>query len=504
MQNRPIEDIVIVGGGTAGWMAAASLAHFCKQTPARIRLIESSEIGTVGVGEATVPGIRAFNSSLGIDEIDFIQKTQATFKLGIEFRDWYQQDSSFFHPFADYGVDLQGVPFHHYMARMRAMGEDVDIADYSFSIQLANYGNFAQPHAKPPTPLAEFNYAYHFDASLFAIYLRDYAIERGVERYDGKVVDVSLRASDGFIESVTLEDGKVIDGELFIDCSGFRGLLIEEALHTGYEDWSNWLPCDRAVAVQSEHAGPPMPYTVTTAREAGWQWRIPLQHRTGNGYVYSSRFLGDDEAQEKLLNNLVGKPTSTPRAFKFVTGRRKRSWNKNCVALGLASGFLEPLESTSISLIQTGITALLRYFPDRAFNPHDIEEVNRFHANEFERIRDFLVLHYKATARTDSEFWRYCQEMDIPATLDHKIKVFESQGNLVMHEAESFGLSSWISMYNGFVRHPKRYDKRADDIPMEELKKNLQQMRNSIKSAAAQAVTHEEFIQRHCAAGPLK
>ncbi|HTF84955.1 MAG TPA: tryptophan halogenase family protein [Cellvibrio sp.] len=500
MNGTRINRIVIVGGGTAGWMAAASLARFFEGKPGNILLIESEQIGTVGVGEATIPGIRAFNLSLGIDEIDFIKKTNATFKLGIEFRNWYQKGATFFHPFADYGLPLNGVEFHHYLARLRAAGEAVDIADYSFPIQLARRGHFAQPHEKPPTPLADYGYAYHFDAALYAAYLRDYAVARGVVRMEGKVASVKLRSQDGFIESVMMEDGAEIAGQLFIDCSGFRGLLIEEALDTGYDDWRCWLPCDRAVAIQSELIGEPTPYTRTTAHEAGWQWRIPLQHRTGNGYVYSSRFITDEQARLTLLTHLDGAPIKQPRQFDFVTGRRKKIWNKNCFALGLASGFLEPLESTSISLIQTGISKLLQFFPDTSFNPHDITEVNRLHHHEFERIRDFLILHYKATDRSDTEFWRFCQAMPIPDSLAHKMQVYESRGHVVMYEPEAFEKESWVTMYMGFHRYARRYDERADNISLADLKSQLARMRQMIQVAADQAMTHGHFIARHCAA----
>ena len=498
--NERVNKIVIVGGGTAGWMAAASLARFFDGKASHIVLIESEQIGTVGVGEATIPGIRAFNLSLGIDEIDFIRKTNATFKLGIEFRNWYQNNTTFFHPFAAYGLPLHGVEFHHYIARIRAAGETVDIADYSFPIQLARRGHFAQPHEKPPTPLADYGYAYHFDAALYASYLRDYAMARGVVRIEGKIASVKLHPDDGFIESVIMDNNAEIAGQLFIDCSGFRGLLIEEALHTGYDDWRCWLPCDRAVAVQSQLTGEPTPYTRTTAHEAGWQWRIPLQHRTGNGYVYASRFISDEQARQTLLTHLDGEPIKQPRQFDFVTGRRKKIWNKNCFALGLASGFLEPLESTSISLIQTGISKLLQFFPDVSFNAHDMAEVNRLHHHEFERIRDFLILHYKATTRSDTAFWRFCQEMPVPDSLAHKMQVYESRGHLVMYDPEAFEKESWVTMYMGFHRYAERYDERADNINLDELKNQLAKMRQMIQIAADQAMRHGDFIARHCAA----
>ncbi len=496
----PVNRIVIVGGGTAGWMAAASLAHYFAERDASITLVESEQIGTVGVGEATIPGIRAFNAALGIDEIDFIQKTNASFKLGIEFNNWRELGTRFFHPFADYGMPLKGVEFQHYVARLRAAGETVDIADYSFAIALAQRGNFAQPHENPPTPLADFAYAYHFDAGLYANYLRRYAEQKGVRRMEGKITHTRLNETSGFIESVELDNGTAIEGQLFIDCSGFRGLLIEQALHTGYEDWRQWLPCDRAVAVQSELAGDPTPYTRTTAHEAGWQWRIPLQHRIGNGYVYASQFTTDEIAEQTLLRHLDGEPIKIPRRFEFVSGMRKQIWHKNCFALGLASGFLEPLESTSISLIQTGLTKLLQFFPDSRFDEHDRNEVNRLHRHEMERIRDFLILHYKATSRTDSAFWRHCQAMTVPDSLAHKMAIYANRGHVVMYEPEAFEKESWITMYEGFNKLAQGYDIRADAMPLNELKQQLAAMRQAIAQAAASAVSHGEFIRRHCRA----
>lgn len=500
VKGSDINNIVIVGGGTAGWMAAASLSRFFEGKSSVITLIESEQIGTVGVGEATIPGIRQFNHSLGIDEIDFIKKTNASFKLGIEFRDWHKPGSRFFHPFSDYGVSLQGVDFHHYVARLREAGAVIDLADFSFSTQMAQLNRFAQPHEQPQSSLADFNYAYHFDAGLYAAYLKKYAMDRGVVRKEGKVIHVKLRDDDGFIASVELDSGEAIAGQLFIDCSGFRGLLIEGALQTGYEDWRCWLPCDSAVAVQTDLFGEPSPFTRTTARDAGWQWQIPLQHRTGNGYVYASRFVDHDMAATTLLSHLDAEPINNPKRLDFVTGLRKKIWNKNCFALGLASGFLEPLESTSISLIQTGLSKLMQFFPDSRFNQCDIDEVNRLHRIEFERIRDFIILHYKATARDDTDFWRFCRGMDIPESLAHKIKLFESRGHIVMYDHEAFKKESWLSIYNGFHCQPQRYDSRADCMSMAELKSYLEKMQAAIAQAARQTMSHGDFIARHCQA----
>lgn len=495
---KPINKIVIVGGGTAGWMAAASLAKYAQGKSLDICLIESSSIQTVGVGEATVPNIVDFNRNLGIDEIELIKATQATFKLGIQFEDWHQKGETFFHPFADYGLKIDQVEFHQYLNRLAASGQNVSIQEYSFPCALAKLGHFAQPHPQPPSPLADYSYAYHFDASLYAQFLQKFSVNLGVTHIDAKVEKVNLHDNNGFIKSVTIDDGRDIEGDLFIDCSGFRGLLIEQALHTGYEDWSHWLFCDTAVAVQTESVGVTNPYTRSIACDAGWQWRIPLQHRAGNGYIYSSQFEKDEDAQDLLLQTVQGKPINQPRKIVFTPGRRKQIWNKNCFALGLASGFLEPLESTSISLVQTAIAKLLSFFPDADFNPFDIAEVNRLHNREMENIRDFLILHYKMTGRSDSEFWRRCQAMEIPELLAHKMGVYQSRGHIVMTDHESFQSASWLTMYQGFKYLTKGVDPRAETIEIGELRQKMAQMQQSIKSAAQQAMSHDSFIDAHC------
>ncbi|UTF59869.1 tryptophan halogenase family protein [Gilvimarinus sp. DA14] len=500
MSHSQINHLVIVGGGTAGWMAAASISRQLANFPIKITLIESEDIGTVGVGEATIPSIRSYNDSLGIDEIDFIKATQATFKLGIEFRDWREKNSRFFHPFADYGIDLNGVAFHHYLTRAQSLRLPADPAEYSFATQLAWQNRFAQPHPNPPSPLADFGYAYHFDAGRYAQFLRAYAEARGVTRIEGKIANTELQPDNGNITAVTLDDGRRVSGDFYVDCSGFRGLLIEQALHTGYDDWRQWLPCDSAIAVQSDKAAELTPYTRTTAKAAGWQWRIPLQHRTGNGYVYASEFCQQDEAEATLLSGLDTTALTEPRRFQFVTGKRKKIWHKNCFALGLASGFLEPLESTSISLIQTGISKLLEFFPHQGINRADQNEVNRQHSHEFERIRDFLILHYKASKRSDTPFWQHCRQMAIPDTLAHKMDVFNSRGKVVMLEPEAFERDSWVTMYWGFNDLPQDYDRRADTLSDAQLAEQLEKMRTAVKQASSQPLSHEDFIQRHCAA----
>jgi tryptophan halogenase len=498
----PLQHVVIVGGGTAGWMTAAALAHFFRGTPdRRITLIESTDIGTVGVGEATLPTIRAFNASLGIDEIDFIRKTQATFKLGIEFVDWHRKGERFFHPFAPYGMKMQGASFHHAWLRMRAAGEGASIGEYSLPSAMAAGNRFAQPAAQPSAPFANFAYAYHFDATLYARYLREYALALpGVRRLDACVIDVRLRPRDGFIESLLLDSGEVVNGDLFIDASGFRGVLIEQALTTGYEDWTHWLPCDRAVAMPCALSGEPAPYTRAIAREAGWQWRIPLQHREGNGYVYCSRFIDDDAAVAALRGALPGAALAEPNLLRFKTGRRRKFWNRNCVAIGLSSGFIEPLESTSIALIQSGIAKLLTFFPGHRFSVTETDEANRVMREEYERIRDFLILHYKANDRGDTALWRECRAMPIPGTLERKIDLFRSRGHVVTYAGESFEEASWVTMYAGFNLLPEQHDARVDRTEIGTMARDLAMIRAAIRAAAEMAPRHAEFIARHCAA----
>lgn len=498
--TAPIKDVVIVGGGTAGWMTAASLIKYAQGKQLNITLIESTDIATVGVGEATIPSIVQFNHQIGLDELEFIKATQATFKLGIQFEQWTQNQQPFFHPFSDYGVPVNGVPFHHYLHKLSQSGVATELSDYSFSSVLARTNRFAQPHPQPATPLADYSYAYHFDAGLYANLLKQHATKQGVVHIDSKIEQVNCHAESGFIESVTLTNGQRVSADLFVDCTGFKGLLIEQALETGYEDWSEWLLCDKAIAVQSELQQQPAPYTRAIAHSNGWQWRIPLQHRMGNGYIYASQFEDDDHAMQNLLGNIEGQPSNQAKQFRFTPGRRKQIWNKNCFAVGLSSGFLEPIESTSISLIQSAIAKLLDFFPDTSFNQHDIAEVNRLHNAELEHVRDFIILHYKLTDRQDSEFWRYCQSMSVPDTLAHKIALFESRGHIIIHETESFEAASWLTMYHAFGVTPKRYDPRADSVEHQVIINNLEQMKRSITQAANQAMSHEQFIAKHCAA----
>jgi len=496
--------VVIVGGGTAGWMTAAAFAAVLPPGQREIRLIESSEIGIVGVGEATLPHIRFFNRRIGIDEPELMARTQATFKLGIEFRDWARRGDSYIHPFGAYGSRMAGVPFHHYWLRQQQAGDRTPIDDYSLPIVASRLNRFTLPSDDPTQVLSTFGYAFQFDASLYAAYLRGFAEQRGVQRTDGKVVDVKLRGEDGWIESLQLEDGSSVSGDLFIDCSGFRGLLIEQALKTGYDEWTRWLPCDRAAAVPCENSGPLTPYTRATAREAGWQWRIPLQHRTGNGYVYSSQFLSDDEAGSKLLSRLDGKALADPRFLRFTTGRRRKTWNRNCVAIGLSGGFLEPLESTSIYLIQIAITTLLDYLTDSAtFDPRTVDAFNRWIEMEYDRVRDFLILHYHATERDDAPIWNYCRTMDVPDSLKHKMELFRERARVVTYQNGLFLEPSWLAVYFGQRVMPRGYDPQADAMDGADLARKLQSVREQIQSSVVRMPTHEDFLQRYGSAAAL-
>lgn len=497
--NKRISNITIVGGGSAGWMAATALATYLGKG-ATIRLVESEEIGIVGVGEASVPHIRLFNGQwLGIDEAEFVKRTQGTIKLGIQFNDWGRIGDSYIHGFGAIGRSLGPLPFHQFWLKLFLSGRAAPIGDYSPQTVMAPRGKFAprDHNAVPNSPLADIAYAYHFDATLYARYLRELAESRGVQRIEGKVVGVKQRAHDGFVESLTLDSGAVVDGELFIDCSGFRALLIEQTLKTGYLDWTHYLPCDRALAVPSESVDPVTPYTRATARAAGWQWRIPLQHRVGNGYVYSSQHISDDEAAASLLANLDGKALAEPRQLQFTTGMRKKFWNKNVVALGLASGFLEPLESTSIYLAQSGITRLLSLFPKSDFNPLLAERYNRESVTEYERIRDFLVLHYHATERTDTPFWNHCRTMEIPDSLREAIELFRYDGRYFRNGEDFFALPSWVQVMLGQRITPQGYHPIVDDMPEDKLLDYVEGMRTTFMHAVSAMPTHQQWIDRY-------
>jgi len=499
--NR-LRNIVIVGGGTAGWMAAATMARFLRNGYCQVRVVESEEIGTVGVGEATIPLIRTFNRMLALNEDEFLRRTYGTFKLGIQFVDWSRIGAQYIHPFGPYGLDMEGVSFHSYWLKERKLDPTTRLDHYSLQASACRRNKFMRGVNAGNSPLSNIAYAFHFDASLYAKYLREYAEARGVVRTEGKIVKVEQRGEDGFIEAVVLESGERIPGDFFIDCSGFRGLLIEQTLKSGYVDWSHWLPCNRALAVPCAVGGEFTPYTRSTARTAGWQWRIPLQHRIGNGHVYCSEFISDDEAAAILLANLDGKPLADPRPLRFVTGRRKETWKKNCVALGLAGGFLEPLESTSIHLVQTGLANFMALFPDRIPRQAEIDRYNRIMAWEFERVRDFIILHYKATQRDDTPFWNYCRTMQIPDELRQKLETFRAHGRVHRDNLELFNDTSWFAVMIGQEVPTDAYDPLVDVMPDEEFQRRMKSIRSTIANSVEVMPSHRDFILQHCAADP--
>ena len=476
-------------------MAAASLAHYLKPLGTAIRLIESEQIGTVGVGEATIPPIMQFIRGLGIDEDDMIRATKATFKLGIEFRDWTKAGSRYVHPFGQAGYDMDGVPFHAWWLKGGRPGR---LEDYSLMATAGAEGRFMRPVPKRHSPLEGITYALHFDAVLFARYLRTYAEARGAMRTEGKVVGTVLKSGNGFIDHVVLDSGERISGDLFIDCSGFRGLLIEDALKTGYDDWTRWLPCDRALAVPSPRLETLPSLTAATAREAGWQWRIPLQHRTGNGYVYSSAFTTDDRARDVLLSNLEGDAVADPLVLRFTAGRRKRAWKKNCIALGLASGFLEPLESTSIHLVHRGIALLLTHLPDRDFEPADSARYNRIINAEYERIRDFLLLHYMFTDRSE-DLWRCCRDLALPDSLKERLDLFRGYGRIASEAQELFPVQSWLYVMMGQGIAPRSHDPMADRLAPGQVAQALAELRQVVRACANAMPGHSEVIAQVCA-----
>jgi tryptophan halogenase len=501
MQNQAIKDIVIVGGGTAGWMTAAALSTILNGRY-NIRLVESDDIGIVGVGEATIPMIQRFNRVLGIDENEFMRATMGSFKLGVEFVNWGRLGDRYMHGFGRLGQDLAAIPFDQYWQKMRRLGKAAPLEEYSITRMAAKAGKFMPPrHDVPNSPLGDINYAYHFDAGLYAKFLRKLSEARGVTRIEGKIVRATVREPDGHVDAVELENGTRVEGELFIDCSGFRGLLIEQLLETGYEDWTRWLPADRALAVPCESAPHMTPYTRATAHKSGWQWRIPLQHRTGNGHVYCSRFISDDEAASTLLANLDGKALADPRLIKFQTGMRKLAWNRNVVAVGLAGGFLEPIESTSIHLIQSAIQRLIDFFPDRGWSQVDRDEFNRQSRFEYERIRDFIILHYCLNQRTDSPYWLECANMAIPDTLKRKMDLYRAHGRVVRTDNELFAEFGWIQVFEGQNMPIEGYHPLADVQSEEDIADYLDGVRGVIGKCVDVMPSHDEYIARTCAAG---
>ncbi|MGK6324068.1 tryptophan halogenase family protein [Sphingomonas sp. DT-51] len=501
VNDHTIRDVVILGGGTAGWMAAAALARFLDNGVTRITLVESEEIGTVGVGEATIPPLLTFNQMLGIDEDEFLRATRGTYKLGIEFADWGALGERYLHPFGAIGRDLQGIHFHQLWLRERerrraAGGEIAAITSWSVSGAAAAAHRFARPGPDAPSPWRDLRYAFHFDAALYAAFLRRRAEQAGVIRVEGRVENVEVAQGSGHVASLRLAGGRVITGDLFVDCSGFAALLIERTLATGYEDWSHWLPCDRAIAVPCALSGEPEPYTRATARAAGWQWRIPLQHRLGNGYVYASRFVDDATAQAALLAMLERPAEAAPRRLAFTAGRRRQAWNGNVVSLGLASGFVEPLESTSIHLVQAGIAKLIALFPDRRFDPEERAEYNRHIAALYEDVRDFIILHYKATRRTDTPFWDYVRTMEVPETLRRRIALFAGKGRVFRDTADLFTTPSWVAVALGQGLIPADYEPAVDALDEEKVAIALDQLHARCADTAARLPSHAEYLRR--------
>jgi len=499
--NAPLKTITIVGGGTAGWMTAALLARlFAGYT---IRLIESEQIGTIGVGEATIPALRTYIQLAGIDEAEMIRETQAAFKLGIDFVNWKNGNDRYFHGFGNIGSDLLWLHTHQFWLKMAGRPGVKSLDHYAINSVAAYLNRFAQPDTRNPnSPLADIDYAYHFDASLFAAYLRKRAEKGGVERIEGRIVDVALDPESGFVRHVRLEDGREVGGDLFVDCSGMRALLIGQALGVGYEDWNQWLLNDRALAVPCESVSPMTPYTRVTARQSGWQWRIPLQHRIGNGHVYSSNHISDDEAASMLLANLDGKALRDPMPIRFRPGKRLRAWEKNVVAIGLSSGFLEPLESTSIHMIQTAIYRLIALFPGTGFDAADIAEYNRQTDFELVDIRDFIIAHYKVTQRSDSPYWNYLRTMAVPDSLAARLELFASSARFFTHgKAELFREESWVQVLIG-QGIEARPDPMVEMIPDEQALSHLRDIEEVIADTAQRMLPHAEFIKRLRGASP--
>lgn len=492
-----------MGGGSAGWMTAAALSRMLSADSVRITLVESDQIGTIGVGEATIPDVINFNAMLGIPEAEFLRETNGTFKLGIKFVNWGRLGEAYFHPFGPLGADMNGIDFHQYWLRHRGDVKAGLIEDYSLSAKAAKAGKFTRPESSPRSVLSQLRYAYHFDATAYAAYLRRYAEKRGARRIEGQVVEVRRDAGTGFIESIDLDDGSAIEGDLFFDCTGFRGLLIGDALGVPFKDWSHWLPCDTAQAVACESGDSLLPYTVSTAKSAGWQWRIPTQTRTGNGHIYSSAFMGDDEAVESLLRDLDGRPLGAPRKIRFRTGHRSRFWEKNCVAIGLSGGFLEPLESTSLYLIQEGVSKFLSLFPSAEMPDTVRNEYNRQLEKKFEQVRDFIILHYKATERDDSEFWNYCRTMDIPSSLRDRIDLFREAGRVFRYEDELFAKPNWIAVMLGQNIIPKTIDPIVNALEPADIARSLNSMASAMDGAVSSMPTHMAFL-KHYALAPKR
>ena len=494
-----MRQIVIVGGGAAGWMTAAALSRLLRPGDTSLTLVESDEIGIIGVGEATIPDMLQFNLFLGIAEAELMRATEATFKLGIEFVDWSRPGSRYFHPFGFHGVDIDGLDFHQYWLHCRAHGHSHGIGDYCLTEMIAKGGKFAFPDTRVPgAPASYLRYAYHFDAALYAGFLRRYAEARGVTRVEGKVREVARAPESGEITEVRLESGQRVAGDFFFDCTGFRSLLLDKTLGVSWVDWRHWLPCDRALAVACHHTGPPRPFTRSTAKSAGWQWNIPTQRRTGNGHIYCSEFMGDDEANAVLTEGLDAPPMGTPRSIRFATGHRRSFWEKNCVAIGLSAGFLEPLESTSLYLIRQGISRFIALFPNEPLQPVFRDEYNRWMQKDFEQVRDLLVFHYYANQR-DEPFWRHCRSMELPETLQRRLALFSEGGRFLRNEGELFPNASWVAVMLGQGVIPRAVDPVVAARPVAETESKLQLLRRAMKEFVDEQAAHEDVLRKYCA-----
>lgn len=491
--NSKVQNVVVAGGGTAGWMAAAAISKLLGDTVS-VKLVESDLIPTVGVGEATIPTLHLYHRLLGINEREIMAATNATFKLGISFENWRDVGKDYIHSFGYLGPDCWACGFQHFWLKGQQRGIVSQIGDYVAEHLACREGKFAVTNNQ------ELNHAYHMDAGLYAKFLRGVAEKHGCERVEGTIEEVLLNDSDGFIKSLKLGNGQVVEGDLFIDCTGFRGLLIEKALHVGFDDWSHYLPCNSAVAVQTESTETPVPYTRSIARESGWQWRIPLQNRTGNGLVFCDKYLSDDEAIEQLLANVSGKPLNEPRVIKYTTGVRRKQWYKNCVAAGLSAGFIEPLESTGIHLFQKAVVRLLQLFPQNGFNQVDIDEYNQQTMEEMLNIRDFVVMHYHVTEREDTKFWRHCKNMPIPESLQHRLDLFEESGRVFKKQGDLFGETSWVQCLMGQGMMPKTYHPIVDVMSDDELEKFLSHAKMNVTKKVNNWPNHWDFIKNYCPA----
>lgn len=497
-----IKNIVIVGGGTAGWMTAAALSRLTAQKRINVTLVESEQIGTIGVGEATIPPFQDFNRLLEIDEAEMMAAVGGSFKLGIQFVNWGAIGDSYIHPFGNYGYQIDGISFHHIWHKYKTLGDKRPIQVFNIETMAAHMGRFARTEDYAREDLPPINYAYHIDAGKYAKFLRAYSEKRGIIRQEGKITEVKQDAQSGYIQSVKMENGDEIAGDLFIDCSGFHGLLIEKTLATGYEEWTKFLPCNRAIALpcDREDGSGPLPYTRSTAHSAGWQWQIPLQHRNGNGHVYSSEFMSDDEALDVLVKNIVGKPGAEPNRVRFTAGKRNKFWNKNVVAIGLSAGFVEPLESTAIHLIYTSINKLIALLSLDGISQYQEDTYNRLTEKEYNRIRDFIILHYKATKRNDSPFWDYCRNMEIPDSLAEKMELFRHNGQIFREEDELFTETSWAAVMLGQGVEMKGHNAMAEALKEPKTKAEIDEIEQSIRYVVGHMPEHGDYLKKYCPA----